>query len=101
MKLGKIVNGVCPVHGLIGGTEKHLGFDHEAKEHICLACIRNRVEVLEEALCVAVVTMASVWPDDFRTAFGDEKIMEFVDNTKPDEDFRVENYMKEVIVDGH
>ena len=27
MKLGEIVNGVCPVHGLIGSTEKHLGFE--------------------------------------------------------------------------
>ena len=48
--IGDIVNGVCPVHGLIGGTDKHLGFDHERRVHICLTCIRDRAHKLEAAL---------------------------------------------------
>ena len=49
-EIGKIHNGVCSVHGLIGGTEKHLGFDHENKEHICLTCMRDCMNELEAAL---------------------------------------------------
>jgi len=48
-EIGKIKNGVCPVHGLIGADGEHLGFDFASKSHICLTCLRERIEGLEDA----------------------------------------------------
>lgn len=61
-KVGDLECGVCPVHGTIGGTSKHLGFDHERRVHICLTCIRDHVANLEMK-CKELADMAGLHGD--------------------------------------
>ena len=56
-----------------------------------------RVCDLDRALRVAIVTMASVWPEDFLAAFGKDKLSEIVDSQKVTEDFKVEDMMVDVL----
>jgi Fe-S-cluster containining protein len=56
-----------------------------------------RVADLKRAVKVATVTMASVWPEDFRAAFNDAELMTMVADTKPAteaDDFAVEAAMR-------
>ena len=56
-----------------------------------------RVKELERGLEVAIVTMASVWEDDFIKVFGDNALAEMIIRTKPKKDFRVEELMRDIL----
>jgi hypothetical protein len=56
-----------------------------------------RVAALKHAVKIATVTMASVWPEDFRTVFNDAELHAMIEDTKPateEEDFAVEVAMR-------
>jgi len=57
------------------------------------------VERLRGALEIATVTMASVWPDDFRRAFGDGALMDMIERNRTREDFLVEDAMRAALAE--